>query len=699
MGNFDHVFASAYERAYLPFIEVLERFPAVHATLHYSGPLLDWFLAERPVFLERVAALAASGQVEIMGGGYYEPLLCAIPERDAIAQIRRMTDFCREHFHGAPTGMWVTERVWEPAMAGVLAAAGIQYTALDDTHFLCAGIDPGELFGYFVTEDDGRALSVFPILERLRYTIPFHPVQETLDFLEAHATEDGTRCAVIHDDGEKFGVWPGTHSSVYGEGWLEAFFKALTDNREWLRCETYAEYIERARPRGRVYLPCASYEEMMAWALPPDVQQRLKHFREWVDSAPEWARDRKSFVRGGFWRQFLAKYPEANNIHKRMLRVSRRLETIVDGNRSHDPRTADGERLLHEGQCNCAYWHGQFGGLYLNHLRSALYEKLVEADGLLDQIEGRGSQWTSCEAFDFDADGRDEVCLENSRLTLMFAPADGGTLFEWDYKDKPFNLCNTLARRPEAYHDDLRKQASQAAVDAQSGRLSIHEIEGGKEPGLEAFLVYDPYRRCCLRDHFLDDGVRVEELWAGAYAELGDFATGEYLVERTETSVQMRRTGRVAAASLCDVCLMKTVRLEPCASGFEILYDIHNTSDNVLRALFGVELTINFLAGAAPDRYYRSEDRKLNAARLGVMGCDEGLRHIALHDDWRGLACSFRFDELAKVFRFPIETVSQSEGGQERVYQTSVVLPCWAIDCAPGARARRTIVAETMSTK
>ena len=187
---------------------MLERYPDVRVTQHFTGPLLDWFESHEPAFLDRLAALVGTGQIEIMGGGYYEPLLCAIPERDSIAQIVRMNEFCEKHFGRVPKGMWLTERVWEPHMPHILDKAGIEYTALDDTHFLCAGLEPDQLFGYYLTEDEGHPLKVFPILAELRYLIPFQEVEKSIAFLKEHATEDGLRCAVIHDDGEKFGVWP-----------------------------------------------------------------------------------------------------------------------------------------------------------------------------------------------------------------------------------------------------------------------------------------------------------------------------------------------------------------------------------------------------------------------------------------------------------------------------------------------------------
>ncbi|NIA16087.1 MAG: DUF1926 domain-containing protein [Nitrospiraceae bacterium] len=694
VGNFEGVFEMAYLHAYLPFLEVLERYPDVRVTQHFTGPLLDWFESHEPAFLDRLAALVNTGQIEIMGGGYYEPLLCAIPERDSIAQIVRMSEFCQKHFGRAPKGMWLTERVWEPHMPHILEQAGIEYTALDDTHFLCAGLEPDQLFGYYLTEDEGHPLKVFPILAELRYMIPFQEVKKSVAFLKEHATEDGLRCAVIHDDGEKFGVWPETYDSVYGEGWLEDFFEALSENKDWLCSTTYSDYLATAPALGRTYLPTASYHEMMEWALPPKMQRKLRAFQKELDRQPNLASNRKVFVRGSFWRSFLAKYAESNNIQKKMLRVSRKLDAL---RRRSDPRLARAEKLLHMGQCNCAYWHGVFGGLYLNHLRTALYEKLIEAETLLDEIRHKTDNWVACEQLDFDADGHDEAILENAVLSLGFSAVDGGTLFEWDYRPKPFNFGNTLTRREEVYHDLLREGRVEVGKSG-SGDHSIHELARAKETGLEAYLHYDPYRRVSLRDHFLPAHVRAENLWTGQYKELGDFVTAPYALDHTKNAVILSRTGKVTIEGIVHpVALKKTVSLKPRASVMKIRYDLTNEGSEPLDVMFGVEFAVNLLSGSSFDRYYRSDDRDLGHPKLGEMGSEEGLSHLALRDDWQKLECGLRFATPARLYRFAIETVSQSENGQERVYQGSVVVACWQLNCAPGETVTREFVAEGVS--
>jgi alpha-amylase len=688
VGNFDFVFEEAYHKSYLPFVQVLERYPAVKVTLHFTGPLWDWFLEHQPAFIQRIAALVQAGQVEVMGGAYYEPLLCAIPERDAIAQIRRMQDFCLAHLGKTPRGMWLTERVWEPHMARTLALAGVEYAALDDEHFLCSGLSFEDLFGYYMTEDEGHTLKIFPILKPLRYCIPFHPVEDTIAFLREHATEDGLACAVVHDDGEKFGVWPGTYDSVYRQGWLEDFFQALTDNMSWIKSVTYAEYLGKARARGRTYITCASYSEMMAWALPTDMQRRLHALQESMEH-DEALRDRAGqFVRGGFWRGFLAKYPEANNLQKRMLRASDRLERLRQSHAGH-PALAEAEVLLHKAQCNCAYWHGVFGGLYLNHLRTAVYQNTIACDAVLDAMEFGEGQWARCLAADMDADGNDEIILENDRLALFLSPTDGGTLFELDYKPQPFNFGNTLSRRPELYHDALREGMAQ--VGDPDAAKSIHDLVQAKEEGLEQYLVYDAYRRVSLRDHLFETLPTLEALVQGVTPDQGGFATAEYAVEQGDGHVVLRCEGHLHGRA---VSLAKTLELAPGASSFTIRYDIRNHGETPLEVVLAFEFAVNLLTGSADDRYYRSEDVDLGRPMLGVAAVAESLRHLAFCDGWQRLECGLRLSEPATVYRFPIETVSQSEGGQERVYQGSIVLPCWTIHCPAQGEVSRSVLVE-----
>src|SRR5262249_59873679 len=126
---------------------------------------------------------AARRRGERWGGGFYEPILPAIPEWDRAGQIALMSDWIEEELGARPRGLWLTERVWEPGLAATLVRAGVAYTALDDAHFFAAGFERDRLWGSWLTEDQGLALRVLPIHRDLRYRIPFEAPERVIELL------------------------------------------------------------------------------------------------------------------------------------------------------------------------------------------------------------------------------------------------------------------------------------------------------------------------------------------------------------------------------------------------------------------------------------------------------------------------------------------------------------------------------------
>jgi len=412
VGNFDHVFREATEKSYKPFLEVAERHPSVKLTLHYTGILLEWLKANDPAVLAMIKKMVARGQVEMMTGGFYEPILAVIPDADKVGQIRKQTEWLKREFGANARGMWLAERVWEPHLPKVLREAGVEYLTVDDSHFKASGIMGEALTGRYVTEEQGATVEVFPILETLRYLTPFRAAHETIDYLRTLATEDGVRCAVVADDGEKYGSWPDTYDWVYRQGGLETFFTLLEQNADWIKACTFSEYRAKTRPFGRAYLPTASYTEMGEWAQPAPAVAALEEAMAWMKQAGKWDAY-GTFLRGGYWRNFMAKYEESNGLHKKMLHTSRRVASLKAADAAVAAKAQD---HLWQGQCNCPYWHGVFGGLYLNHLRTALYECIIAADNAMDALEGRGTDYVTVQQTDFDGDGNAECILENSAM-------------------------------------------------------------------------------------------------------------------------------------------------------------------------------------------------------------------------------------------------------------------------------------------
>ena len=678
VGNFDGVIEQAYQESYKPFLDVFASYPAdLKIALHTSGCLLEWLAAKHPEYVDRLAELAAEGRIEIVGGAFNEAILPMIPRRDRVGQIRSYSEWLQARVGCKPRGMWIPERVWEQSLVSDIAEAGIEYTVLDDYHFRNAGLQPQQLHGYYVTEDDGRLLAVFPGSEKLRYLIPFSPPHETVDYLRSIADEHPNSVCVFGDDGEKFGTWPDTYRHVYTDGWLRRFFDALMAESSWLHLTTLAEAVDSVPPVGKIYLPDASYREMTEWALPADRLVEYEHLTHDMEHDPRWPQ-LKQFVRGGFWRNFKVKYPETDEMYARMLMISRRLQEAIDA--GHDPELVESARReLYRGQCNCAYWHGAFGGIYLPHLRNAIYTHLIAADNILNRAvpggeASRNEPWVEAIHGDFNCDARQEICLSNDRLVALVSPHRGGQIYELDVRSICHNLLATLARRPEAYHRKVLAGANQTINPV----ASIHDRVVFKQPNLDQQIRYDAYPRKALQDHFFDNEATLASIVAGQATERGDFLVGGYeaKLRRNPHRIQVLLT-RDGNAWGVPLKITKGITLETGSGVLDVAYLIEGLPRD--RAFhFAVEFNVAGLPSGLDDRYFH-DGRHNKLGQLGAQLDLEGSRNLSLTDEWLGIDVGFRFSEPTRVWTYPIETVSQSEGGFELVHQSVCVMPHWIV--------------------
>ena len=479
VGNFDHVVEEAYQKSYRLFFEVVAAHPKVKLSCHISGCLWDWILAHHPEFVKILRPLVDRGQVEMLSGAYQEPIFPIIPEDDLVGQIGKLNEFLHKTFGKMPEGAWLTERVWEPHLPALLARAGIKYTLVDDWHLKGAGVPEADLHGPFVTEHLGSSVKILPIDERLRYVVPFKEPEETLAHLrhiaDAGAHQGWLPAGILVDDGEKFGVWPETHDWVYVRGWMDRFLAAMEGAADWVEFLTCGEYLARVPARGPLAMGTASYSEMMEWALPPEPQRVIARAHEALKAAGR-LEEAAPYLKGGTWRGFQWKYPEANWLHKKMLRVSGKVRAASAAH-PKSKVVVQAREALWRGQCNCPYWHGVFGGLYLNYLRHAVWRNLIEAERLADGVLHGKTPWLDVVEGDVDADGHAEIIMENESLSSLLRPAEGACASSWEVRARGWNVLDTLARRPEAYHDKLRAAVSSGtAADPGAAAKSIHDL-------------------------------------------------------------------------------------------------------------------------------------------------------------------------------------------------------------------------------
>jgi alpha-amylase len=674
VGNFGWVIEETYLAAYEPMLAALERHPGVRVGLHYTGPLLEWLEVEQPQAVERLAALADRGQVEILGGGWTEPVLASLPQADRVAQLRRMSDELARRFGGRPRGAWLAERVWEPSLPADLVRGGYEWTILDDNHLRGASVAEDAMWSTFTTDDQGERLTVFGTEQGLRYRIPFGQVDDLVAYLRDHATEDGRRVGMMGDDGEKFGAWPTTYEHCWADGrWVDRCFEALEANADWLTTTTPSAWLEREPPAGRIYVPTGSYVEMTEWALPPDESGA---FHDALAAARSSARPEARFLRGGFWRNFQARYREVNDLHKQMLRTSAKVAAMREG-----PSRDTAVDHLQRGQSNDCYWHGLFGGIYIVHMRMATLHHLIAAEDLADAAaRASGAEPDDAHVGDWDLDGRPDAVLASPAQVLTIDLDEGAGVSTWDLRASRVALLATMRRRPEAYHARLIAHDTGTGLDSGAGgSVSIHDIVAVKEEGLSAFLHYDGHERRGALVRILEPDLDPEALRLVAIPDRVPVDAPWTLERLGQDRLDVRR-------EVDGLILQRRLRIggPRQAPWLEIELDVENRSDDHYEADLGLEWSICLSGGGGnPAAYYEVDGGSgpTRSAHDGAIDLAIAER-IAFGNDHDGVRVEATAEPPARITWFPIETVSNSEGGFERVYQGSSLLFRWRLALA-----------------
>jgi alpha-amylase len=649
VGNFPQVIDEAHLRCYRMFLQTLEQYPEFRFSAHFSGWLLEVLLERYPQDMARLQTMTQRGQIEWFGSGDCEPVLAAIPHRDRLSQIEALSTRLERLFGKRPKGAWLTERVWESSVVTALADSGISYVAVDDYHFLCAGQSQQKLDSFWTTEDDERALDLFPISEQARYRLPFSPASDAVAWLEDLA-QAGQSAAIYFDDIEKFGIWPETYAWVYEKGWLAQFIEGVLGST-LIRTSTYADYHAARQTRGVIYLPTTSYIEMNAWTLPAgpahvyhdlvDQEKKSGHFEA-----------RKPFLRGGIWRNFFSRYAESNWMHKRMLQASARLAALPQTLQSPDLL-----QLLHRAQANDAYWHGLFGGLYLPHLRRAIWNNLLALEARIVAVDPPPALMRA----DADLDGCTEVFMRDAAALAVVREDGDACVIEWSSYVCAHNFGDSLRLTEEAYHAGIGQSDTTTATA--DGIASAHDRVAYVHPVTAQDVVPDARPRGIFVDTWIaQDGSRTP---LDSYVRDPD--TGQFVAGGSGWRVE-KRFDVVAGALVASYrCVGNGGYLEtqlniamPSCDGYSGRYIL---ADGSIPCGFGQQLAIEGAAG---------------------IWLDDGVLGGTLQ-----LTC-----QQAKIRARPHFTVSGSEAGFEKIMQSAELVltwPCAGVDHEFTASAAREI--------
>jgi hypothetical protein len=397
-GTKDEEFERIYTEKLKPFISALYQYPNVPAVLHYSGVLLYWIERNHPEFFMIISDLISRKQIELLGGGFYEPMMTLLPQADKIGQIEMLTTYIRKQFGKRPQGCWLPGSVWEQNMAGVLNTCGMAYTFLADAHFNRADIRDQAC----ISEDQGKLITVFPLSGRLYAELGQKKASLVLEAFLKELPSDKEQLISVFPDG----LFKGTGATKNSEKAVHQFFEALS-------CIT---------------------------EIPVELTLPTRFLKTHQDL-------KKAYFPNSSSRQFLITYPESNGVYSKMMFT----HVLINQLRGDKARKQTAREELWKAQGYNTYSHegngGMNGDIYCNTLRNAAYKALLTAEKITRE---QGKFIPSLMTFDFDLDGEAEYLFQDKNINY-YIKTSGAGIFELDYLPKAWNYLDTFARRRESY--------------------------------------------------------------------------------------------------------------------------------------------------------------------------------------------------------------------------------------------------------
>ncbi len=632
----------AYQNSYKSFLSVLNKYPDFCIVLYYSGVLLEWIEKNHPEFIMLLSEMVRRKQVELLTGGFYEPILSVIPNTDRMGQIEKFTTYLRSRFGKRPRGNWLTERIWEQALVYMLNTNGIEYTFLEDSCFEKAGLGRDELNNIYLTEDQGKTLIMFPLSEEYEKLVKEEKPLEVVKKIMNLSEPSGERVIVLLLDGEDFGKDRKLYTKFFKDRWIEKFIKLLLENEQIIKPVHPGRIIKTIIPKKKIYFPGTTYRKMVRWSLPTE---KAKHL---VDAKKKYKFNKsiESFFSGGFFRQFFIKYPESNYMYSKMIYTN----ILVNQIRGDKYRKKAAREELWKGQCGRAYWHGKYQGIYLNKLRKNIYKSFIYAEKI---TRNNGMFIPSIISVDFDMDGQNEYLYQDVDINAYVHLA-GGMIFELDFIPEAWNYLDTFSRKEEIYHRN-------------------------------GDYLFDKYLRKTFLDHFFAHKSTVNDFSNNRTIEIGDFLNNKYNIislDREHLELVLKRNGFLTInEEKCSVSVEKKYRFSN--TTIDVYYTIKNTGDKKINVWFGSELNLSFASKSDKHvsmfGFNQNEKKQISS---GLFSQDR-VNKVALQDLYNNVLININSSNEFSLWSLPVETLSQCDEKMEKLYQSSCFVLKWQIELDP----------------
>ena len=392
--------ASLY-KAFFSGIQAEEKLPL---TIFAAGSFLEWQKGKRQAYSMLLNNMLSRKQIELLGGGYYQPYLSLLPASDVIGQIEMMTSAIRTQFGKRPRGLFLTASAWTPSLITPFVRCGMEYCLLDYRLFPVNGEQNSKNFFFSpaIVEDKGKTITVFPY-------IPDDP-----DFMTRTPQEFYEKLVVsTHSAGESMYLLflpiktyiKCLEKNKDGSNWFSSFINICNQPDSIIRLTHTAELMKHRHPHSPLYI---APNTVLCDAPTGDATKRAVTLQH-----------------------------DAFRIYSKMMYVN----MLANGMKGDKARKKYALQELWKAQNAELFALEPCIPEYHNELRRIAYRKLLVAE---KQTRLPGIFTDGLIQYDIDMDGRKEFLSQRTSLN-MYVHHRGGKIFECDafaayknYSDIPF---------------------------------------------------------------------------------------------------------------------------------------------------------------------------------------------------------------------------------------------------------------------
>ena len=421
------VLEKSFQTIYKPVLKYLYSHPLFPMSFAFSGPQIQFFKKRKNELITILRELTDRKQVEILGGGYNDPLLPLLNSADRNGQIDLLTSEIRATFGKRPRGMTLFQDCWDSSLVNNIHTCGIEYVILNSSIIP----ESKRSFLPIFMSDLGKNVDIFPYYNDLLPDEQMLPNEFIYNIEKAvlkvekkdnHLQLDADRIIAIS-------LTPEMVSKLNEAKWFEQLGKYIQANDSGRVKLTTLNNYRTAGVKIKIpsYIPIGISDEVSKITSISSTEKTNKYQVNVFD--------------------FLNTFNESKKLYNRMMYLS----LLVNQCKTDKMRKKTAREKLWQAQNGmtllCTANEPQFNATY----RQQAYKYLNEAEKML---RGDGKFEESVTCYDYDNDGIDEYVCRMEQYFAYISLA-GGSVPELDIIKDYCNYADNLKRKFEFDgHDD-----------------------------------------------------------------------------------------------------------------------------------------------------------------------------------------------------------------------------------------------------